>query len=158
MSYTAIDLLEKIIGVTGKKKEICKISIEGEKKELSMYMINNIFIKNLDKSIQHYNDLKEEIKNSSLEDIDFVIYDKISFLIDDFNRKQIITESTDVKSIVECCLNLQKGTLALYIDIQGRLIKNEDDVKTKTYKIIEDMISEKEKYIKDLEDFCNKYC
>lgn len=117
----------------------------------------NIFIKNLNKSIQYYKNLKEEIKNLPLEEIDFVIYDKISFLIDTFNRKEIVTESMSAKDILECCLNFQKDTLALYIDIQGRLIKNENDVKAKTYKIIEDMIREKEKYVKDLEEFSNKY-
>lgn len=158
MSYTAIDLLDKVIYISEKKKAICSAFMNEKSRNNNARMVMNIFIKNLDKSIQYYKNLKEEIKDSPLEEIDFVIYDKISFLMDAFNRKEIATESMSAKDILECCLNFQKDTLALYIDIQGRLIKNEDDIKTNTYKIIKDMISEKEKYIKDLEDFCNEYC
>ncbi|WP_027623044.1 hypothetical protein [Clostridium lundense] len=157
MSYTVLDLIDKIIYMIDKKKDICKSILDNMKKGTSVYILMSVFMKNLDTSAKYYMNLKKDVSIEDLDKIDFAIYDKMSFLMNEFNSKTIFEESTSVRDIIDSWLSFQKDALALYIDIQGRLVKNEDDVKTNTYKIIANMINQKKNYIKGLEDFAEKY-
>jgi len=49
--------------------------------------MSTVLIKQMDKTIEYYEKLKKVISGMEFEEIDFVIYDKMSFLIDEFNRK-----------------------------------------------------------------------
>ena len=143
MAYTAIDLLDKVIYVGEKSKSMYDKSLEGLQKNSTIYLVIKVISKNLCKNIEYYKKLKEENCNAGIEEIDFVIYDKISSLINEFTNKIIIIDTIDIKSSIEVSLNFQKDVLALFISIQGRLIKSEKDIKTKTYEILSDMIKEK---------------
>lgn len=46
-------------------------------------------MKNLDKSIAFTKNLKKEIEKTHMEEIDFAVYDKISFSIDEFSSKVV---------------------------------------------------------------------
>ena len=48
-------------------------------------------------------------------------------------------------------LNLAKDTYSLFIDIQGRLVKNINDTSTKTYDILSKIINNIKKQIKTIE-------
>ena len=48
--------------------------------------------------------------------------------------------------------------LALFISIQGGLVKNEKDINTKVYEILGNIIKEKEKNIDKIEEFTKFYC
>ncbi len=157
MPYTAVDLLDKAIYTAEKKKLLCLKSLEKIENGTPSYIVMNVIVKNLKQNIEYHKKLKEEIQASDEEEIDFIIYDKISFLINEFNQKIIMPDSTNIKSLISSYLNFQKSLLSLYIDIQGRLVKNEKDVRTNTYKIMFSMIKEQEKIIKNLEEFIKKY-
>jgi hypothetical protein len=107
----------------------------------------------MDKTIQYYETLKKEIEDKNYEEIDFGIYDKMSFLINEFNENISVPEINNVKSFLEFSLVLQKDTYALFVDIQGRFVKNTSDTHTKTYAILSDIINNKAKFIKMLERF-----
>lgn len=157
MSYTVLDLIDKVIYMIGKKKDTCRSILDETEKDTSVYILMSVLMKSLDTSAKYYINLRKEVRMEDLDKIDFVIYDKMSFLMNEFNNKTIFAESVSVKNIINSWVSFQKDALALYIDIQGRLVKNQDDVKTNTYKIIANMINEKKKYIKSLEDFAKKY-
>lgn len=157
MAYTAIDLLDKVIYAGEKSKGMYDKSLERLQKNSTSYLVIKVISKNLGKNIEHYEKLKEEICITDLEEIDFVIYDKISSLINEFTNKIIFIDTIDIKSSIEVSLNFQKDVLALFISIQGWLIKSEKDIKTKTYEILGDMIKQKKKSIGKLEEFVKEH-
>jgi len=116
-----------------------------------MEIIPKILIKKIDNTIEYYEALKEEIGEESFEEIDIRIYDRISFLINEFSKKIYEPEINNVRDFLEFSLALEKDTYSLIIDIQGRFTENTSDVHTKTYKILSDMINNKADFVAALE-------
>lgn len=151
MAYNIIDLLNKAISSSIRKKEIYE-NINQKKCDIpSMEIISKILIKKINNTIEYYEVLKKEIVDESFEEIDIRIYDRISFLINEFNKKIYEPEINNVRDFLEFSLVLEKNTYSLIIDIQGRFTENTNDVHTKTYKILSDMISNKADFITTLE-------
>lgn len=151
MAYNIIDLLNKAISISIRKKEIYE-NIKQKKCDIpSMEIIPKILIKKIDNTIEYYEALKKEIGDESFEEIDIRIYDRISFLINEFSKKIYEPEINNVRDFLEFSLALEKATYSLIIDIQGRFTENTSDVHTKTYKILSDMISNKADFVAALE-------
>jgi len=94
MGYNVIDLIDKAIDIEVRRKIIFE-NIGQKKSDIpSIKIISKVMIKNVDKTIQYYETLKKEIGNDDLDEIDFVIYDKISFLINEFNKKKYVIKIT----------------------------------------------------------------
>lgn len=157
MAYTVLDLLDKIIYVEEKKRNICGIGLEKVKDDTRIYILVKVLMKNLNDSIEFHKELKEEVKKTEMQEIDFIVYDKVSFLIDEFSNNVMAPDNFNIKSIFKCCLDFQKNILSLYIYIQGKIVQREEDVGTSTYKVLNTMIAEKKKEVKELEDFAKRY-
>ena len=74
----------------------------------------------------------------------------MSFLVDEFSKKIYVTKIDDINNIKEYLkfsLDLETDTQSLLIDIRGRFVKNTCDAQTKTYKILSDMINNKDSNI-----------
>ncbi|ERI94207.1 hypothetical protein HMPREF1982_01219 [Clostridiales bacterium oral taxon 876 str. F0540] len=148
MGYNAIDLINKAINITNRKRTIYE-SLEQRKCNIpAVKIMSKALIKEIDRTIQYYEELKNEVEP---EEIDFYIYDKMSFLIDEFNKKIIVTEINNIKDYLKFSLDLEKRGKSVLIDVQGRFVRNKSDINTKTYKILSDMINNKEKLITTLE-------
>lgn len=158
MAYTASDLLAKIIYVEEKKRSICGARLEEIKNNTRIYVLIKVLMKKLDENIEFNKKLKEEVEKTQMEEINFVVYDKISFLIDEFSNKIVAPDVFNIKSVFKSCLEFQKDILALYIYIQGKVLQKQADVGTSTYKVLNTMIAKKKKELKELEDFQKKYC
>lgn len=157
MGYNVLDLIDKAINIAQKRKEIYQ-SISTEKSDiLSFSILSNVFIKSADKSIQFYEALKKEIGNTELEEIDFEIYDKMSHLANEFQKRVYKAEFKRVWQYLEFSLDLERDIYSLFIDIQGRFIKKSNDVETNTYKILSSIIESKIKYIEALEKVLTGY-
>ena len=85
------------------------------------------------------------------EEIDFSIYDKMSSLINNYNKRIDVAEVTNVREYLKFSLDLEKSIYSLQMDIQGRFVKNESDIHTKTYQILADIIDNKAQHIAMLE-------
>lgn len=151
MGYNVIDILDKAINIAIRRKHQYE-DIEKEKcNDQRIKIMSTVLIKEADKTIQYYEALKKEVSDRECEEIDFVIYDKISFLIDNFNKKIYDKKIENVRDYLKFLLELEKDVHSLFIDIQGRYVKNEDDVNTKTYKTLSDIINNKANHITTLE-------
>lgn len=157
MAYNTLDIIDKVINTAEKIKKMYKDIIIDTEKNSSIYILLKIFIKNIEINIKCYKSLSLEVENLSGDEIDFVIYDKISFLINEFNQKIFIYQDLSSKTLVKSSLDIEKDLLALFIDIQGRLVKTQADTNTNAYKILSKLIFQKEKKIKDIELFINVY-
>lgn len=152
MAYNALDLIDKAIDIVNNKLNIYKRILMEEDLNI-MVLVRNAFIKECEKSILYYKELKRKLQDKELEEIDFVVYDKISFLINEFNGKHYNGKVKNIKELKEFTLNYEKDTLALLIDIQGRLIKKESDINSIAYEVLNKIIKKKEEYIGNLKEY-----
>lgn len=151
MGYNVTDIINKAINITIRKKTIYE-SVGQIKCDIpSIEIMSKVLIKQMDRTIKYYEELKNEVSRLSFEEIDFYIYDKISFLIDEFSKRIYETKINNINEYLKFSLDLEKDVKSLFIDIQGRYVKNTSDIHTKTYEILSDMINNKENLITTLE-------
>lgn len=151
MGYNIIDIINKGIDIARKRKDIY-LSIGNQEKSVApMKVMALVLAKEIDKTIEFYEEIKKEVISTEFEEIDFSIYDKISFLINEFNSRIFVQEIKNNKEFLKLSLSLEKDVHSLLLSIQGRLVKNTNDINTKTYKIISKIIKFKENQIKTLE-------
>lgn len=151
MGYNVIDVINKATNIAIRKKAIYESMGQRKCDIPSIEIISKVLAKEIDKTIMYYEKLKNKVSDVKFEEIDFYIYDKISFLIDEFNKKIYVTEINNIKEYLKYSLALEKDGKSLLIDVQGRFVKNSSDIHTKTYKILSDMINNKENLITMLE-------
>lgn len=151
MAYNVIDLINKSIDMEERRKKLYENIGKQQKEHSSIKIMSKVLIKNIDKTINHYKDLNRELKNIELEEIDFWTYDKISFLINQYNKKQYEISFDNVGDYIFFSLNIEKDMYSLLIDIQGRFVKDTKDTYTKTYEILSNIISNRVKHIETLE-------
>ncbi|OAA90363.1 hypothetical protein [Clostridium ljungdahlii] len=150
MGYNIIDIINKSINIAVRRKvEYEDIGKKCNKQSIKIMSV--VLMKQLDKNIEYYEKLKKVISGMEFEEIDFVIYDKISFLIDEFNRKVYKPDINNVRDYLKFFLGLEKDVYSLLVDVQGRFVKNTSDVSTKTYTILSHIINNKANHISTLE-------
>ncbi|MBU3100095.1 MULTISPECIES: hypothetical protein [Clostridium] len=151
MGYNVIDLINKSINIAIRKKDIYE-SIGQIKCDIPFIeTMSKVLAKEISNSINYYEELKSAVSESNTEEIDFYIYDKMSFLIDEFNKKICATDINNIKEYLKFSLNLERDAKSLLMDIQGRFLRDASDINTKTYKTLSDMIINKEKLVTSLE-------
>lgn len=158
MAYTIIDLLDKIIEISKIKKDNCISAMQNMEKGSHNYILLKVFDKSIGKHIKYYEKLKNDISENgtNIEEIDFQVYDKISYLVNEFKHHSLIPDN-NFNNVEESYLKFQKEVLALYLDIQGRMVKSEKDTKTEAYKTFCEIISYKQKNIAEIEKFIKDY-
>lgn len=156
MGYTVIDIIDKSIEIELKRKNIL-ISVESEGKNFHVIsLMSKVLIKDIDSNIEEYSNLKEEMLAEKLDSINFEIYDKISALIIEFNKKKYMSKSENVEEYLNFSLDLDKDTYSLFVDIQGRFVQNIEDINTKTYIVLSKIIDCMEKRICSHEETLKK--
>jgi len=151
VAYDANDIIDKAVNIALKRKSIYENVKQQNKDIYSITILSKVLIKDVEKTIGLYKKLTIELKDVALEEIDFGAYDKISFLINEFNGKLYLYDIKNIKDFLKFSLNLEKDIHSLFLSIQGRLIKNKNDVNTKTYKVLSAMINNKAKLIESIE-------
>lgn len=121
--YNCIDLLEKCIDIKNKIKLNLEYYLKTNDMKINIFA--KIFIDKCNKNIVYYKSIIKylKIEENSLPFINFGAYDKISFLINEYNLKipQVLSEINSIKDFIQKEIILTKDKLALMIDIQGRL-------------------------------------
>lgn len=151
MGYNVIDLINKAIKLAIRRRKIYE-NIGKDKCDIpSIEIMSKVLEKEIDRTIKYYETLKNEINGVEFDEIDFYIYDKMSFLIDEFNKKIHVTEINNVREYLKFSLDSEKDGQSLLIDLQGRFVKNASDLNTKTYEILSNMIDNNARNIAVLE-------
>lgn len=152
MAYTIVDIIDKSIEISNRRAKAYE-RIEKENEDVPyVKIVSKVVIKEAHKTMKYYEDCKHIAGDDEFEEIDFNTYDKISFLINQFNERNYSLEFTNAKDYFKNLLDFQRDVRTLYVDIQGRLVKNADDVHKRTYQILSDMIKYKTEQIRKLEE------
>lgn len=162
MGYNIIDIVNKCIIIEENKRKIFKKIInedslnliKSELIRLRSIVLVKTFLKDIDRVIDYYEELKNRINISSIEEIDFRTYDKIAFLMNEYDNKIKYMDLDEIspKEYVDITLDLTKDKYALLIDIQGRLYNNTNDNKSSTYEVLTNLINHTDNHIKVIEN------
>ena len=162
MGYNIIDIVNKCIIIEENKRKIFKKIInedslnliKSELIRLRLIVLVKTFLKDIDRVIDYYEELKNRINISSIEEIDFRTYDKIAFLMNEYDNKIKYMDLDEIspKEYVDIKLDLTKDKYALLIDIQGRLYNNTNDNKSSTYEVLTNLINHTDNHIKVIEN------
>ncbi|MCM1991702.1 hypothetical protein [Oceanirhabdus seepicola] len=151
MAYNIIDILDKTINIAEKRKNVyLNIDYKGQNKA-NFQLVTSVLIKSVEKEIKYYEDIKLDLKDKCLEDIDFSVYDKISFLMNEFYNKAYCEDIDNIPKLIKCTASLHKDIYALYMSIQGKLVTTKNATETFAYKILSSVLDRKEKTIEELE-------
>lgn len=148
MPYSIVDIIDKAIVITNKRK---KIISERNNENANIEIMSKVLIKEIDKMICYYESLKNEFKNMQVEEIDIYTYDKISFLMDNFSKRIVNVSVGSPHEYVEHSLEMEKDLYAMFIDVRGRFVNKSSDISTKTYDTLTEIIENKARVIKMLE-------
>lgn len=151
MGYNIIDILDKALDIAHNRKRLYTEISNQDDQLPAVKILAKVLADNVDKTFLLYKKLKKEVTNKEMEVIDFSIYDKISFLISQFNLRIHTVDIHSSKEFIEFSLDLEGEILALFLDIQGRLIKTSEDSNSTAYLILSNIIKTKNKLIHDLE-------
>lgn len=151
MGYNVMDLIDKAINIAKRRKTIFESIAENKDYLPAVNIMAKVLASKSTKTISYYETLKKEIGNVELEEIDVGIYDKMSFLINEFNKKMYIPNVKNVKEFLIFSLDMMKDTYALLIDVRGRFVKSTSDMHTRTYEILSQIIGNIEESISKLE-------
>ena len=151
MGYNIIDIINKAINIENKRKMVIKNAITENNTSPSIKLISKVLCNQIDEIIKYYEELKNEIKYTELEEIDFRTYDKMSFLVNEFNERICVLKVINVREYLKSTLELEKNKYSLFIDMQGRLFNNTSDTGTKTYEILSKIIANILKHIRTIE-------
>ncbi|MBZ9633986.1 hypothetical protein [Clostridium sp. FP1] len=151
MGYDIIDIIDKAIAIAYKREILYTEISKQPNLPPGVKILSKVLAYNVDKIVLYYQKLKKEVTDDETEKIDFAIYDKISFLISQFNLRIYSTDATTPKEFLSFSINSEKEILALFLDIQGRLITNSNGTTSKAYISLSGIIQAKTKLIQDLE-------
>lgn len=153
MAYTIVDLLDKFILIEQKGYEMFMVIAANEAVEERIKALARIFASEEKRHSEIYKGLKEKMAGEPGIDVDLGIYDRASKLIYEFLNGNRIARTQNAKDILEFCLDFEKENLALIMSIQGILVSGEKSADSKNYRLLEELIGEEQKHIKNIELF-----
>lgn len=147
--YDIKDILQKGIYISEKKRQLYLDILKNEK-ELKMIIIINTMIRGVNRDILNYRRLIASV-GDIVESIDFDIYDMMASRINQFMRTIVAPEVHSIKELLEFSIGMEQAVYALLVDIQGRLVRNDQNVESSvTYLVLAEMILDKENTIRKL--------
>lgn len=151
--YDIRDILRKAIDVTNRKKIEYEKLLENSG-DVRMRILIGVFIRATQKDIDYYQKLIDSITDSIAETIDFGVFDKVSNLVNQFNRMIVKLDIKDRRELVSFALMQEKSTYALLVDIQGRMVTS-NSASSIAYYVLLELIDDKRKFIEELEQMSN---
>lgn len=150
--YSVIDILKKAITQSNHRKDIMNRHWETAS-NIRTKIIISIIIKGIDRDIDFYQEVINDIDKSEVETITIDIYDKIASLMNQFTTNLRVLEEIDLDGdIIAQCMELNSSLLALFINIQGRLAESGAETFQKSYDVLSRIIEDKRRILTTAEN------
>jgi len=151
VGYNVVDIINKAIDIENRRRYIINNLIKENQVSPVISLISKVLCNQIDEIIKYYEDLKEEMKYIEIDEIDVRSYDKMSFLINEFNERMYVLKVANVREFLKSTLEITKNKYSLFIDIQGRLVNNTSNTGSKTYEILSKIIANTLNQIRTIE-------
>ena len=152
MLYTIIDILDKIIGVEEKGREIYLQLAEESKDNVKLASVARILALEEQRHIEIYTNMKKKYQDAA-PSIEFDVYDRVSKLIIDFFKTSYKLDSQNVNELLKAALSFENENLALIIAIRDFVGANGINGENTVYEILSSIIDEEQKHVSNLELF-----
>lgn len=153
MAYTVFDLLDKFIMIEEYGYEMYMKIVDSNAVEEKVKTVARVFANEEKRHYNFFNKLKNEVEYKPGIIVDLLIYDKASKLISEFLSYDRSILLKDTRQILEFCLEFEKANLALLLNIQGILVKSQEDQETDSYQVFTQLINEEQKHIREISGF-----
>lgn len=153
--YTIIDLIERLIVIEKKGHEMYRLISLMDDIDDNIKVVARILASEEKRHKAAYERLRDRLvagAEGEVPPIDFATYDQASNLISSF-RYPISGHIKDIKELLRFALDFEEQRISLGLSVQGLLIRNPQDSSSVTYKVLNQMIEEKKKHIKNIENF-----
>ncbi|PAB58730.1 ferritin family protein [Anaeromicrobium sediminis] len=151
MAYTVIDLLDKIILIEEMAKDMYEEMGKKYGEDINIRTIVNVLVREEERHIKYYKDLKKECKDE--ESIDFHLYDKASFLFNQFKGNIIAPKISTKEELLNFAIDFERKNVAFLIDIRGRLVTSVNDSEKCMYRVLGKIIEEEQRHVDNIEKF-----
>lgn len=151
--YTILDIIAKLIEIEKKSLELYKTLKESPDVNQRVKLAAGVFAREEERHIKIYENMKSELSKYEDISIDLDIYDSVSKVIIEFQRRLTLFEAKDVRELLVNALAFEQKKVALIISIQGLLVRKSEDAETNSYKALSRIIAEEEEHIKMIETF-----
>lgn len=155
MGYKIVDVIDKAVNIDEKILVLINKVEESDKFDTKIEIMSKVLKKQFVSKIQGYKEIRKEAEMINMDDIDFFVYDKMSFLINEFNKQENKLDIKDIKSYVNSLIDIEKDELALFVDIKGRLVNSEYGYSKENYDTIIKIIDNIDNFISNLESVIN---
>lgn len=145
--YSVIDILNKAIAQSKHRKDIMNRHWE-KASNIRTKILISVIIKGIDRDIDFYEEVINDIDKAEVEKITIDVYDKIASLMNQFTVNLRVLEEIDLDGdIIGQCMELNSSLLALFINIQGRLAESGAETFQKSYDILSKIMEDKRRLL-----------
>lgn len=145
MGYNALDIIDKSIEIEHRRNDLLQRILDESNNIPNKKICSTVLNAEIDRRIKRFNELKEKLLTQELKDIDIITYDKISFLISEFNKKAYFIKVNSLREFLDFSLELLYDKQALFIDIKGRIASNSVNIDGEAYNVVFEILN----YISD---------
>lgn len=153
MAYTVIDVIDKFILIEKSGYEMFMKMAADEGADERIKTLARVFANEEKRHAEVYEKLKSEIAGENDIEIDFLVYDKVTKFMYEFINSHKPVTGTDIRGMLEFCLEFEKENLALVMSVQGIFVDEKKGTDTKIYNVLTGITTEEEKHIKNIELF-----
>ena len=108
MGYKIVDVIDKAVNIDEKILVLINKVEESDKFDTKIEIMSKVLKKQFVSKIQGYKEIRKEAEMINMDDIDFFVYDKMSFLINEFNKQENKLDIKDIKSYVNSLIDIEK--------------------------------------------------
>ena len=151
--YTLVDIVDKLIDVERQARDIYEQIAIMEDAIPSVRTIARVLKSEEERHVEYYTKLRKELNQKDLPMLDFIAYDKVSSLFNEFKSRFTLPHPETPQEILHYAYRFEQENKALVIDVQGRLLARESEAGDKIEEVLYQVIKEKERHIQNLKQF-----
>jgi len=150
--YTIIDLIDKLGEIDKEQYELYLRISQNIKFEGRLQVMSKVFSNQEKQHLIMFEELKKISSTYNDIEIEFSIYDRAVELIYEFSKIKTKIDINTVEELFKAALIFEKENLALVIIIIGLFVKLHNDVKTRNYIILSEIMKEEQSHVNLIQD------
>ena len=155
--YTIDNLIDKLIKIEEEGSNLYLIISENNNIEKKLQIMTKVLSNEEKKHIIIYEGFKKNSTTYDNIEIELTTYDRAVELIYEFSKVKTKNNIKNVRELFKFALIFEKENLALVLIISGLFVKTHEDINSKNYMIISEIIKEEQKHVNLIEDIIKRY-
>ncbi|MBU3180729.1 hypothetical protein [Clostridium psychrophilum] len=155
--YTIDNLIDKLIKIEEEGSNLYLIISESVNIEKKLQIMAKILSDEEKKHIIIYEEFKKNSTTYDNIEVELATYDRAVGLIYEFSKIKTRNSIKNVRELFKFALIFEKENLALVLIILGLFVKSHEDINSKNYMIVSEIVKEEQKHVNLIEDIIKRY-